>query len=116
MLDASAKLPKTGMLKGRRHFPGNMDSCLEIKAVASDLEFTGEVDFETMRRLGVKIKIKPSGKHCLLRLMPDEMLDKEREARLSPGDLSIFTSSLRVPTFSLSIYGIEVFIMHQVGV
>ena len=44
MLDASAKLPKTGMLKGRRHFPGNMDSCLEIKAAASDLEFTGEVD------------------------------------------------------------------------
>ena len=43
MFDASAKLPKTGMLKGRRHFPGNMDSCLEIKAEASDLEFTGEV-------------------------------------------------------------------------
>ena len=42
MFDASAKLPKTGMLKGRRHFPGNMDSCLEIKAEASDLEFTGE--------------------------------------------------------------------------
>ena len=43
MFDASAKLPKTGMLKGRRHFPGNMDSCLEIKAEASDLQFTGEV-------------------------------------------------------------------------
>ena len=43
MFDASAKLPKTGMLKGRRHFPGNMDSCLEIKAAASDLEFTGKV-------------------------------------------------------------------------
>ena len=46
MLDASAKLPKTGMLKGRRHFPGNMDSCLEIRAEASDLEFTGEAGIE----------------------------------------------------------------------
>ena len=45
MFDASAKLPKTGMLKGRRHFPGNMDSCLEIKAAASDLEFTGEAGY-----------------------------------------------------------------------
>ena len=46
MLDASAKLPKTGMLKGRRHFPGNMDSCLEIRAEASDLDFTGEAGIE----------------------------------------------------------------------
>lgn len=37
MFDASAKLPKTGMLQGRRHFPGNMDSCLEITPEAFDL-------------------------------------------------------------------------------
>ena len=54
MFDASAKLPKTGMLKGRRHFPGNMDSCLEIKAEASDLEFTGEVGLTLLERANIQ--------------------------------------------------------------
>ena len=46
MFDASAKLPKTGMLRGRRHFPGNMDSCLEILVKDSELDFSGEVQTE----------------------------------------------------------------------
>ena len=54
MFDASAKLPKTGMLKGRRHFPGNMDSCLEIKAEASDLQFTGEVGLTLLERATIQ--------------------------------------------------------------
>ena len=49
MFDASAKLPKTGMLKGRRHFPGNMDSCLETKAEAM---FTGKAGIEPNLRVG----------------------------------------------------------------
>ena len=32
MFDASAKIPKTGLMQGRRAFPGNFDSCLEVEA------------------------------------------------------------------------------------
>ena len=51
-----------------------------------------------MRRALLKQRVgrntPTSGKHCLLRLEPDSLLDKTREARLSAGDLSIFTSDL----------------------
>ena len=40
MFDASAKIPKTGLMQGRRAFPGNFDSCLEV--VATNLNFRGK--------------------------------------------------------------------------
>ena len=40
MFDASAKIPKTGLMQGRRAFPGNFDSCLEV--VATNQNFRGK--------------------------------------------------------------------------
>ena len=39
MYDASAKIPRVGLLEGHQHFPGNFDSCLEI--VSDDFDDTG---------------------------------------------------------------------------
>ena len=38
MYDASAKVPRTGLISGHQHFPGNFESCLEVAAK----EFTGK--------------------------------------------------------------------------
>ena len=38
MYDASAKVPRTGLISGHQHFPGNFDSCLEI----ATKDFTGK--------------------------------------------------------------------------
>ena len=40
MFDASAKIPKTGLMQGRRAFPGNFDSCLEV--MATNQNFRGK--------------------------------------------------------------------------
>ena len=45
MQDASAKYPRMGLLEGHQHFPGNFQSCLEIK--------TGN-------------NITGDGKHCMM--------------------------------------------------
>ena len=45
MQDASAKYPRMGLLEGHQHFPGNFQSCLEIKTNNS---ITGD------------------GKHCMM--------------------------------------------------
>ena len=60
MQDASAKYPRLGLMEGRAQFPGNFQSCLEIK--------TGD------ERIGV-------GKHCM---MLGEPFDPTSEAKITP--------------------------------
>ena len=65
MQDASAKYPRLGLLEGHQHFPGNFQSCLEIK--------TGD-------------KVIGDGKHCMmLGVYPGLASDGERE--LTQGEL-----------------------------
>ena len=42
MFDASAKIPKTGLMQGRRAFPGNFDSCLEVVSTSENQNFRGK--------------------------------------------------------------------------
>ena len=65
MQDASAKWPRLGLLEGHQHFPGNFQSCLEIR---TENNITGD------------------GKHCMMLalpnvLAPEELKDKEQEIR-----------------------------------
>ena len=67
MQDASAKWPRLGLLEGHQHFPGNFQSCLEIR---TENNITGD------------------GKHCMMIALPNEDLfspwelkDKEQEIR-----------------------------------
>ena len=46
MYDASAKIPRVGLLEGHQHFPGNFDSCLEVVSSHAEDEmdqFTGKM-------------------------------------------------------------------------
>ena len=46
MFDASAKIPRVGLLEGHQHFPGNFDSCLETQSSHGDdmvEEFSGKM-------------------------------------------------------------------------
>ena len=52
MQDASAKYPRLGLLEGHQHFPGNFQSCLEIK--------TGD-------------KVIGDGRHCMMLAFPPSL-------------------------------------------
>ena len=42
MFDASAKIPKTGVMQGHLSFPGNFDSCLEVVSTSENQNFRGK--------------------------------------------------------------------------
>ena len=62
MQDASAKYPRLGLLEGRAQFPGNFQSCLEIK--------TGD------ERIG-------DGKHCMMLGEPFDPTSGEKMTQVS---------------------------------
>ena len=58
MQDASAKYPRLGLLEGHQHFPGNFQSCLEIK--------TGD-------------KVIGDGRHCMMLAFPPSLESGKRK-------------------------------------
>ena len=80
MQDASAKWPRLGLLEGHQHFPGNFQSCLEIR---TENNITGD------------------GKHCMMIALPNEELfspgelkDKEQEIRRSIKGFTMTSNTL----------------------
>ena len=51
MYDASAKIPRVGLLEGHQHFPGNFDSCLEV--VSQQFEDIGQFSGKMCMSMGV---------------------------------------------------------------
>ena len=51
MYDASAKIPRVGLLEGHQHFPGNFDSCLEI--VSEDFDDIGQFSGKMCMSMGL---------------------------------------------------------------
>ena len=73
MQDASAKYPRVGILDGHQHFPGNFQSCLEIK---TENNITGDGKHCTMLAAMKGLEAKEG------RLLSmEEFKEKEQEIR-----------------------------------